>query len=230
MVERLILLAAGKGERLKPLTINTPKPLIRVHGVRIIDTLLDAAISNGISSIYIVRGFLQEQFDVLLKKYPNIKFIENPDFESSNNISSVYAARELLEDAFICEADLLLRNPTLMNRNQEISNYLGVKTRHTDDWCFQSKEGIITGISVGGDNCHHMFGLSYWSKEDAKKLLVHIEELYQQDFGKKLYWDEVALKYYLKEYQIHIRECSFDDITEIDTLKELQILDNGYLI
>ena len=56
-VKRAIFLAAGFGSRMVPLTFNTPKPLIRVNGVRMIDTLLDAVVAAGIEEIYIVRGY-----------------------------------------------------------------------------------------------------------------------------------------------------------------------------
>lgn len=229
MVDRLILLAAGKGERLRPLTVNTPKPLVRVNGVRMIDTVLAAAEKNGIPAVYIVVGHLGEQFEVLKKQYYNIRLIENKDYQTANNISSIYAARHLLSNAFVCEADLLIQNSSLLDPNQTQSNYLGVPTAHTDDWCFESKDGIISKISVGGDRCHHMFGLSYWTKEDGERLAGHVEELYKKDWGKQLYWDEVALKYYIGDYRIRIRECTFEDILEIDTLKELQTLDKSYL-
>ena len=87
-VKRIIFIAAGFGTRLVPITLNTPKPLVRVHGERIIDSMLDAANHAGIQEIYIVRGYLSEQFDQLLYKYPNIKFIENPAYNEANNISS----------------------------------------------------------------------------------------------------------------------------------------------
>ena len=77
-VERAIILAAGFGSRMVPVTLNTPKPLIRVNGDRIVDGLIDACLDEGINEIYIVRGYLSEQFDQLLYKYPMIKFIENP--------------------------------------------------------------------------------------------------------------------------------------------------------
>ena len=87
-VKRAVFIAAGFGTRLVPLTFNTPKPLVRVHGQRIIDGLLDACLAAGIDEIYIVRGYLAEQFDQLLYKYPMLKFIENPDYNEANNISS----------------------------------------------------------------------------------------------------------------------------------------------
>ena len=66
--KRAVFIAAGFGTRLVPITFNTPKPLVRIHGVRIIDRLIDACLEAGINEIYIVRGYLAEQFDQLLYK------------------------------------------------------------------------------------------------------------------------------------------------------------------
>jgi len=76
-VKRAIFLAAGFGSRMLPITLNTPKPLIKVKGKRIIETLLDAAVKAEIPEIIIVTGYLGEQFKMLLNKYPNIIFYEN---------------------------------------------------------------------------------------------------------------------------------------------------------
>ena len=54
-VKRAVFIAAGFGSRLVPITLNTPKPLVRVNGVRMIDTMLDAVVAAGIEEIYIVR-------------------------------------------------------------------------------------------------------------------------------------------------------------------------------
>ncbi len=91
--KRAVFIAAGFGSRLVPITFNTPKPLIRVHGKRIIDGLLDACLKADINEIYIVRGYLSEQFDQLLYKYPMIRFLENPLYNEANNISSSLVAR-----------------------------------------------------------------------------------------------------------------------------------------
>ena len=63
-VKRAIFIAAGFGSRLVPITLNTPKPLVRVHGKRMIETLLEAVVEAEIEEIYIVRGYLGEQFDI----------------------------------------------------------------------------------------------------------------------------------------------------------------------
>lgn len=227
-VKRAVFIAAGFGSRLVPITLNTPKPLVRVKGVRIIDTLLDAVIKAEISEIYIVRGYLSEQFDQLLYKYPMIKFFENPLYNESNNISSVMCVRYLLQNSYILESDLYLYNPDVITKYQYKSNYIGVPVKRTDDWCFESKNGIITRLRLGGINCHHMFGISYWTKEDGARLAEHIKTVYEMPGGRENYWDQVALDYFIKEYSLEIREFSFNDIVEIDTFKDLKKLDETY--
>ena len=227
-VKRAVLLAAGFGSRLVPVTLNTPKPLVRVKGVRMIDTLLDAIQEAGIKEVIIVRGYLGEQFDQLLYKYPNITFIENPLYNESNNISSAMCARYYFKNAYVMEADLVLYNKKLITKYQYSSNYLGVYTEKTDDWCFDTKNKIITKVKVGGYNCYHMFGISYWSEEDGAKLAEHIKEVYNMPGGKERYWDQVALEYFAKDYKLEVRECTFDDIVEVDNYSELKKLDNVY--
>lgn len=229
-VKRAVLIAAGFGSRLVPITLNTPKPLIRVRGQRIIDSLLDAVIAADIEEIYVVRGYLSEQFDQLLYKYPQIKFIENPSYNEANNISSIVAAGDILSNAYVLESDLLLYNPRLIAKYQYRSNYLGVPVEVTDDWCFRTRRGVITGLSVGGTQCHHMFGISYWTEEDGKKLAVDTPATYATPGGKERYWDEVALRYFAHNYEVHVRECTFDDVIEIDTYRELQSLDPAYVV
>ena len=227
-VKRAVFIAAGFGSRLVPITFNTPKPLVRVNGVRIIDTLLDAVCAAGIGEIIIVRGYLSEQFDQLKYKYPNIQFIENPIYNESNNISSAMCARFLLQNAYVLESDLLLKKPALISKYQYTSNYLGVHVELTDDWCFETRNKVITSLKVGGTNCHHMFGISFWSQTDGAKLAEHIKQVYQMPGGKERYWDQVALEYFVKDYAVEVRECSFDDIIEIDTLNELRNIDENY--
>ena len=58
--------------------------------------MLDALAVAGIDEVYVVRGYLAEQFDQLLYKYPDIEFIENPLYNEANNISSIVAAKDVL--------------------------------------------------------------------------------------------------------------------------------------
>ncbi|MCR5495090.1 MAG: winged helix-turn-helix transcriptional regulator [Treponema sp.] len=229
-VKRIIFIAAGFGTRLVPITLNTPKPLVRVHGQRIIDSMIDTAIKAEIEEIYIVRGYLKEQFDQLLYKYPGIKFIDNPNYNETNNIGSAIKAKDYFSSAYICEADLIIKNPDLIKKYQYRSNYCGVKCERTDDWCLYSTKGKITGVSVGGYNAYRMVGISYWTEDDGKRLADCIQKVYDMPGGKEKYWDSVPLDVCKKEFNLYIRECSFDDFTEIDTFNELKSLDPSYKV
>ena len=228
-VKRAIFLAAGFGSRMVPLTFNTPKPLVRVHGVRMIDTLLDAVVAAGIPEIVIVRGYLGEQFDQLLYKYPNIKFMENPMYNDANNISSAMVARYLMQNAYILEADLVLSNPKLIRKYEYSSNFMGIPVEVSDDWClFTDKNGIINKEALGGTNCHQLVGISYWDATDGAKLANDMDEVFRSPGGKERYWEQVPMHYKKENYKVYIRECSASDIVEIDSYKELKQIDPLY--
>ena len=227
-VKRAIFIAAGFGTRLVPVTLNTPKPLVRVNGKRIIDGLIDACLAAGIGEIYIVRGYLAEQFDQLLYKYPMIRFLENPVYNEANNISSSMCARYMLSNAYVFEADLLIRNPSIIRKYHYTSDFLAIPKARTDDWCFTVKNGIITEEKVGGLDCWQMVGISYWNEADGHKLSGHIKEAYEMPGGKERYWEQVPLVIFKDQYRVEVLECSDDDIVEIDTFRELKAIDPSY--
>ena len=200
----------------------------KFRGKGIIDGLLDACLAAGISEIYIVRGYLADQFDQLLYKYPMIRFLENPSFNEANNISSALCARYLLSNAYVFEADLLISNPAIIRRYHYRSDFLGIPTERSDDWCFDVVDGVIRGQRIGGLNCYQMVGISYWNEEDGKKLADHLEEAFRLPGGKELYWDQVPLKIFADRYEVHVLPCKKEDIVEIDTFSELKAIDPAY--
>ena len=227
-VRKAIILAAGFGQRLAPVTLDTPKPLVKVNGVRILDTLLDALYANGITNITIVRGYKKEQFDELLEKYPTLHFIDNPEFNLANNISSAIHAIDLIDRCYICESDLYITNPDIINKYEYRSNYLGAKVSETDDWCFKKRNGCIDGYQLGGTDCYQAFGISYWNGEDAEKLKADLQKVYSMRGGKENLWEMIPLKIMRKNYHIEIRKCHKSDIIEIDNFIELIAADPSY--
>lgn len=228
--KRVIFLAAGLGSRLRPATLNVPKPLVRVHGKPIICSAIEAALAAGIEEIYIVRGYLGECFDQLLAKYPQITLIDNPDYPTSNNISSAMKVRHLMQNAYVMEADLLINNPAIFRKYNFTSNCLGVPVEKTDDWCVISENGVAKQLVKGGESCHHLFSIYYWTREDGAKLPAQLEELFQSPGGRELFWDIAPMNRYNGQCRIEVRECCFADISEIDTYEELTHLDSAYVI
>ena len=184
-VKRAIFMAAGFGSRLVPITLNTPKALIRIHGKPMIETMLDAVVRAGIEEIYIVRGYLGEQFDILKKKYPQIIFVENPDYKEANNISSAMKVKDLFGGAYVLDSDLYLQNPDLIRKYEYCASYVGVKKERTDDWRLIMKNGRVTGMKVGGTDCYHMYDITYWTPEDGEKMAKYLPELYNSPGGKE---------------------------------------------
>ncbi len=232
-VRRVIFLAAGFGSRMVPITINTPKPLVRVHDKRIIDTLIDAVLAAGIEEIYIVRGYLGEQFELLQKKYPMIRLINNPDYESSGTISSFYYAKDLLDHAYVMESDLVVNNPRIVRKYHYISGFMGSKTNETDDWFLKTDDhGLITEIGIGGsgENCYKLVGISYWNNRDGKELSSDIKKAYEGPNGHMLPMSHVPFRIYRDKYQVSIMPCSDKDVIEIDSFEELQEFDEAYQI
>lgn len=227
-VQRAVIMAAGFGSRLMPITLNTPKALIRIHGRPMIETMLDAILPAGIEEIYIVRGYLGEQFDILKKKYPTITFVENPDYKESNNISSAMKVRHLFRRAYVLDSDLYLQNPDLIRKYEYCANYVGVYKEKTDDWRLVLKGGRVIGMKIGGTDCYHMYDITYWTEEDGEKMERLLPELYTSPGGKENYWDNVPLDVYNREFYIEPRPCQEGDVIEIDTLTELQELDPVY--
>lgn len=228
---KAIIMAAGKGKRMRPLTLKTPKPLVTVNGVRMIDTVIRGLHLNGITEIYVVVGYLKEQFGSLEAEYPGLKLIENPYYDACNNISSLYAAREHIGGAIIIDGDQMIYNPDVLSPDFERSGYNAVWTdKRTDEWLMTVKNGIVTECSrTGGERGWQLYSISRWSKEDGARLRKHLEIEFEKKKNRQIYWDDVAMFCYPSEYRLGVREMKETDVREIDDLKELAAVDASYL-
>ena len=229
-VRRAIIMAAGIGSRLRPITLHTPKPLVKVHGVRMIDTVLRGLLEQGIAEIYIVVGYRKERFAALKRDYPQIKLIENPYYAECNNISSLFAAREHLEDAMILDGDLIIRNPAVLSPVFERSGYNAIWTDgQTEEWLMQAENGMVRSCSrTGGSGGWQLFSISRWTQDDGRKLKRLLELEFLEKRNRQIYWDDVPMFCHFQEFQLQVYPMQPEDGIEIDSFAELAALDAAY--
>ena len=226
---KAIIMAAGKGERMHPVTEKTPKPLIRVKGQRMIESVIEALRRNGITEIYIVVGYLKEKFHEWAKEQEGVHIVENPYFDTCNNISSLYVAREHLGDCIILDGDQIIYNTEILDPHFTLSGYNAVWCEgETNEWLMQVENGIVKSCSrTGGSHGWQLYSISRWSAEDGAKLKRHLEQEFEGG-NRQIYWDDVAMFCHFEDYKLGIREMKSSDIVEIDGIEELIQIDPSY--
>lgn len=224
MGETAILMAAGLGNRMRPLTEMTPKPLIPVRGRSMIETVIEGLLLRPVEEIYIVTGYLGEQFCDISERYAQVHLIHNPEYLTKNNISSVYAAREVLgvADCFICESDLYVADPSIFQKELTHSCYFGrMQEGYSEDWIFEMEGQRISRIKKGGSDTYNMVGISYFKMADARILREEIEKAYEEEENAQLFWDEVVDRN-LDKLELTVEPVLKGQLVEIDTVEELR--------
>lgn len=224
MREIAILMAAGLGNRMRPLTETTPKPLIPVRGRAMIETVIEGLLLRPVEEIYIVTGYLGEQFCDISERYSQVHIIHNTEYLTKNNISSVYVAREVLgvADCFICESDLYVADPSIFQKKLAHSCYFGrMQEGYSEDWIFEMEGQRISRIKKGGSDTYNMVGISYFKKADARILREEIEKAYKEEENAQLFWDEVVDRN-LDKLELTVEPVLKGQLVEIDTVEELR--------
>ena len=230
MKEIAILMAAGLGSRMRPLTDMVAKPLVEVNGVPLIETVIAALEKRGVAEIYVVTGYKAEQFGPLAAKHPNVRLVHNAEYATKNNINSVAVVADKMasSDCFICEADLFLPRAKVLCRDLPRSGYFGKMVRgFSDDWVFDlDNNGRIVRVGKGGTDVYNMVGVSYFKKRDAAKVAAAIRDAVTRPENANLFWDEIVDRLVKNgELDLVVYEVSQGDIIECDTVDDLRKLE-----
>ncbi|PEE36753.1 NTP transferase domain-containing protein [Bacillus pseudomycoides] len=219
---RAILLAAGMGTRLRPLTLTTPKSLVEVNGKPMLERQIEYLQEIGVEEIIVVTGYLAEKFDYLVEKY-NVKLVHNDKYNVYNNIYTMYLVREYLQDAYVMDADVYLHRNIFIENPGSSLYFSAKKEDFRNEWIIKHDENRkVYDIEIGdGNDDYILCGISYWSKEDGIHIVKKLEEVVNQEDFSELYWDNIV-KDNIQELNVHLYEIGSNDSFEIDSALDLK--------
>lgn len=226
-VNNAIIMAAGMSSRFTPISYEKPKALIPVKGEVLIERQIQQLREKGINDIFIVVGYLKEQFYYLKEKY-SVFIVENPDYLTRNNHSSIYAVRKYLANSYICSADDYFETNPFETFVEESYYAAEFSPSQTDEWCLKTDENDwITDINIGGSGQWYMIGHVFWSELFSRNFVKILESVYAEENTRNKLWEDI-FKENIDQLKMKIRRYPAGQIYEFDTLDELQKFDHAY--
>lgn len=237
---KALILAAGFGNRMRPLTNNAHKTLLKVNGEAIIDRIMAGLVDNGIRKAVIVTGYrATELTDHLRESFTNVQFefVHNARYEETNNIYSMALAFEQIEfdeDILLIESDLIF-TPDVIKRaiNSKHENVALVSPYMTglDGTVVQISGDRITSIFPPHlqDENFNLFdkyktlNIYRFSKEfcanEFKKLLVY----YAKVIDDNCYYELIlGILIYMQRQDIYCEIIENDKWAEVDDPNDLK--------
>ncbi len=237
---KAVLLAAGIGSRLRPITNEKPKTLVEVNGKPIISYLLDSLKKNNIKDIIVCIGFKSENvINYCETNYPdlNFYFIENKNFDKTNNMYSFYLAKKYLDDDIILmNADIIFDDVILRDLKQQKKTSIAVdKGRYNDESMkIVVDEGKIKSISkkIAKDKAYGCsIDLYKINKKDLFLIIAEMERIIENNKDLNQ-WVEVVLDNLFKNQEIiaapfNINPAKWYEIDDFNDLYDAEILFNN---
>lgn len=219
---RAIILAAGMGTRLRPLTLETPKPLIEINGESMIERQIRFIKEIGIEEIVVVTGYLKEKFQFLEEKY-GVKLIYNDKYNIYNNIYTMYLVKDYLKDSYVIEGDVYL-NRNFLKKDMKNSSYFSAqKYGYKNEWILRidDRDNVVKIETGSEDGQYIMCGVSYWNESDGKFIVGKLNEYVANNDFTELFWDDIV-KDNIEKINIKIEKIEEDDVYEIDSIEDLK--------
>lgn len=228
-VENAIILAAGWGSRMSPASDNTPKPLVKINGIPMVEITIKNLIKANIKDITIITGKLASAFDYLKEKY-NVKLIFNNEWNKRNNIGSLEKVKDLLSNTLILEGDAPLYSDKIIINYINNPIYYGTYNEGpTSEWIMKTRGNNILSIHAGGEDGYIWKGGWYSNKMSSDAY----REWFKNYYDNPKYKDADAayiLIEILQKLNKYIRLYKINDLdmVEIDTFDELCEIDSSY--
>ena len=214
---RAILLAAGMGTRLRPMTLDTPKSLVEVNGRPMLETQIEFLREKGINEIIIVTGYLKEKFEYLKAKY-GVTLVHNEKYNIYNNIYTMSLVKDYLPDSYVIDESI-----------DKSTYFSGYKEGFKGEWILEfDADNKVYGIRVGDNEGYILCGVSYWNEQDGNIIVEKLEEAINNGDFENLYWDDIV-KDNIERLDVRIRKINSDDCFEIDSLEDLNKV-NEYIL
>ena len=235
-----LILAAGMGKRLKELTQNNTKCMVKVNGVALIDRMLHQLDVCGLERIVIVVGYEgQKLIDYIgtLSVATPIVYVENPVYDKTNNIYSLFLARDKLEedDTLLLESDVIFEDSILQKLLGDPRPTLALVDKYEswmDGTCVKLSEDDRIEAFVPGSKFvfadipeyYKTVNLYKFSREFSQKYYVPFLEAYSQALGNNEYYEQVLrVITMLDDPQIRAKKLSGEKWYEIDDEQDLDI-------
>ncbi|OCA88282.1 CTP--phosphocholine cytidylyltransferase [Bacillus sp. FJAT-27225] len=219
---RAIILAAGMGTRMRPLTLTTPKSLVEVNGIPMLERQIEFLKEKGINEIIVVTGYLKEKFEYLKSMY-NVTLINNDAYDKYNNLYTMNLVSEYLPGSYVLEADVYLNENFLLENPKDSLYFSAKREEFNNEWILRfDANNKVYDIEIGTSrNEYILCGVSFWSIEDGIFIKGKIKEAMKQGNYSSLYWDDIV-KNNISKLNVFIKKIKATDCFEIDSLEELE--------
>lgn len=217
-----IILAAGYGMRMVPINTEVPKGLLEVHGEPLIERLIRQLHEVGIYEIYIVVGFLKEEYEYLIDQY-HVQLIVNPDYVTKNNLYSLQCAEQYILNTYIIPCDIWCEHNLF--RKTELYSWYMVNDVNKNDSCVRVNRNKELKFVSETELGNSMIGISYLTGKDADTVKRRIKELCGTSCYTGAFWEETL--YDKKQMIIPARVVAVNDVVEINTFEQLRELDSN---
>ncbi|MCI8814693.1 MAG: NTP transferase domain-containing protein [Lachnospiraceae bacterium] len=217
-----IILAAGFGMRMVPINMETPKALLKIHGEVLIERTIRHLHEVGIQEIYVVVGFLKEQFEYLIDEY-GVELVVNASYAAKNNLHSLVLALDHLSNSYVIPCDLWCeKNPFCQH---ELYSWYMVSDRMVSDTSVRVNRKMELVSIPQGDSGNSMIGIAYLVEEQARVVRKKIRRLCRDASYDGAFWEEAL--YENDRMTVQARVVPAEDVVEINTYEQLRELDEG---